>query len=94
MNTETVDSTVIESKSSTPCGYENILLGGKQRKGYFRIDALQNNEKEFESKFITSFEYNSSGGRCFLVTYHLECTLIWIVPSPTKSQKMIYYPTL
>lgn len=57
--------TEIQSKSSTPLGYDNILLGGQQRRGYFRMESLQNNEKDFESKFITSFEYNSSGGRCF-----------------------------
>jgi phage/plasmid-associated DNA primase len=62
-----MDPKQIQLESSEPTGYKNFQLGGQQRKGYFRIDALQKDVKDYETKFITTFEYNSSGSRCFFV---------------------------
>lgn len=56
-----------EQDATETKGHELFQLGGKTQKGYYSFHSLQEDVKEYENKFITTFEYNQSGSRVFFL---------------------------
>jgi P4 family phage/plasmid primase-like protien len=67
-----------------------IQLGGEKRVGYYTLDALQKEHQDYETKFITSFEYTNSGQRFFFV-FDEFVEFIEILKNKKQSNDALYF---